>query len=125
MAAIIRTKDKNSCVTKEDLENLEKICQIAEKSNLSVERKFNQEPKPSLLPDIPDQFLLDYLELPDHLKKTAKVIYKTGRANADEVAQHTTRARAVESGYLNQLVIMGNIKKERVGRKTYFFVEKI
>jgi len=30
----------------------------------------------------------------------------------------------VESGYLNQLVIMGYMKKERRGRKAYFFVNK-
>jgi hypothetical protein len=30
----------------------------------------------------------------------------------------------VESAYLNQLVIMGHLKKERNGRKAYFFVER-
>ena len=49
---------------------------------------------------------------------------KLGRATADEVAEQTKRARAVESAYLNQLVLMGYLKKERVGRKAYFYVER-
>jgi predicted transcriptional regulator len=40
------------------------------------------------------------------------------------VADQTKRARAVESGYLNQLVLMGYVKKERRGRKAYFYVER-
>jgi len=40
------------------------------------------------------------------------------------VAEQTKRARAVESSYLNQLVMMGYLKKERRGRKAYFYVEK-
>jgi hypothetical protein len=47
-----------------------------------------------------------------------------GRATADEVSAQTKRARAVESAYLNQLVIMGYLKKERNGRKAYFFVDR-
>jgi len=64
------------------------------------------------------------LSLPDHLRKTAITICKLGRATADEVAEQTKRARAVESAYLNQLVLMGYLKKERVGRKAYFYVER-
>jgi len=49
---------------------------------------------------------------------------KLGQATAEEVAEQTKRARAVESGYLNQLMLMGYVKKERKGRKAYFYVEK-
>jgi predicted transcriptional regulator len=49
---------------------------------------------------------------------------KLDHATAEEVADQTKRARAVESGYLNQLVLMGYVKKERRGRKAYFYVEK-
>jgi predicted transcriptional regulator len=62
--------------------------------------------------------------LPDHLRKTAVTLCRLGQATAEEVAEQTKRARAVESGYLNQLVLMGYLKKERRGRKAYFFVEK-
>jgi len=51
-------------------------------------------------------------------------ISRLDQATAEEVAEQTRRARAVESGYLNQLVMMGYIKKERRGRKAYFFIEK-
>jgi len=51
-------------------------------------------------------------------------ICRCTRATAEEIAEQTKRARAVESAYLNQLVIMGYLKKERKGRKAYFFIER-
>ncbi len=74
------------------------------------------------LPDTLDVMTL--LSLPDHLRKTAITICRLGKATAEEVAEHTKRARAVESAYLNQLVLMGYLKKERKGRKAYFYVER-
>jgi len=62
--------------------------------------------------------------MPDHLRKTAMTVCRLGRGTADEIADQTKRARAVESAYLNQLVIMGHLKKERNGRKAYFFVDR-
>lgn len=76
-------------------------------------------------PDIPDVLdVMTLLSLPDHLRKTAITICKLEQATAEEVAEQTKRARAVESSYLNQLVMMGYLKKERRGRKAYFYVEK-
>jgi hypothetical protein len=74
------------------------------------------------LTDVLDVMTL--LSLPDHLRKTAVTLCKLGQATAEEIAEQTRRARAVESGYLNQLVLMGYLKKERRGRKAYFYVEK-
>ena len=74
------------------------------------------------VPDVLDVMTL--LSLPDHLRKTAVTLCKLDHATADEVAEQTKRARAVESGYLNQLVLMGYVKKERRGRKAYFYVER-
>ncbi len=74
------------------------------------------------LPDALDVMTL--LSLPDHLRKTAVTLCKLENATADNVSEHTKRARAVESGYLNQLVLMGYVKKERRGRKAFFFVER-
>jgi len=74
------------------------------------------------VPDVLDVMTL--LSLPDHLRKTAVTLCKLDQATADEVAEQTKRARAVESGYLNQLVLMGYVKKERRGRKAYFYVER-
>ncbi len=68
--------------------------------------------------------VMTLLSLPDHLRKTAITLCNLGEATAEEIAEQTRRARAVESGYLNQLVLMGYLKKERRGRKAYFYVEK-
>ena len=74
---------------------------------------------------LPDSTLdvMTLLSMPDHLRKTAMTICRCGRATAEEIAGSTSRARAVESAYLNQLVIMGYLKKERKGRKAYFFID--
>ena len=64
------------------------------------------------------------LVLPDHLRKTAVILSQLGEATAEEVAEQTDRARAVESSYLNQLVLMGHLEKKRRGRKVYFYIEK-
>lgn len=66
--------------------------------------------------------VMTLLSLPDHLRKTAYVICEKGKVTAEEIATDTGRARAVESGYLNQLVRMGYLKKEREGRRVLFSV---
>ena len=65
-----------------------------------------------------------YSELPDHLRKTIETLVADydGWACASEIAEKTKRARAVESGYLNQLVLLGYLLKSRKGRKAYFTV---
>ena len=68
--------------------------------------------------------VMTLLSMPDHLRKTAMTICRCGRATAEEISAQTTRARAVESSYLNQLVIMGYLKKERKGRKAYFYADR-
>jgi len=67
--------------------------------------------------------VMTLLNMPDHLRKTAQTVVTLGRVTAYDVAEQTKRARAVESAYLNQLVVMGHLKKERKGRKAYFYVE--
>ncbi|MEM2226568.1 MAG: helix-turn-helix domain-containing protein [Candidatus Bathyarchaeia archaeon] len=64
------------------------------------------------------------LSLPDHLRKTAMAICALGEATAAQVAAETSRARAAESDYLNQLVSLGLLKKKRKGRDVYFYIEK-
>lgn len=66
--------------------------------------------------------VMSLLSLPDHLRKTATVLCSLREATADEVAERTGRARAVESSYLNQLVRMGYLKKERRGRRVLFSI---
>ncbi|MCX8182202.1 MAG: helix-turn-helix domain-containing protein [Candidatus Methanomethyliaceae archaeon] len=69
-----------------------------------------------------DAWLL--LRLPDHLRKTMMALAKLVEARADEVAKITGRARAIESGYLNQLVRMGYVRKMRRKHQIYFSVEE-
>ena len=104
---------------KENLERLnEKIEVIIEiQKNVNVRRDS---------PMLPDSSLdvMTLLNMPDHLRKTAMAICRNGRATAEEISDQTRRARAVESAYLNQLVLMGYLKKERKGRKAYFFIDR-
>ena len=67
--------------------------------------------------------VMSLLDLPMALRKTAVELYKVDRATADELAEMTGRLRAVESNAANQLVRMGYVKKSKLGRKTYFFIE--
>jgi sugar-specific transcriptional regulator TrmB len=63
------------------------------------------------------------LEFPKHLQTTTVALLKLGRATAEEVAQVTGKARAVESAYLNQLFVMKIVSKSRSRRKAYFQVD--
>ncbi len=67
--------------------------------------------------------VMTLLSLPDHLRKTILILSRLDRATASQVSNESRRARAIESNYLNQLVVMGYIKKEREGRNVYFYIE--
>ena len=67
--------------------------------------------------------VMTLLSLPDHLRKTATILNRLGRATADQVSNQSGKARAVESSYLNQLVVMGHVKKNRKGRYVHFYIE--
>ena len=100
----------------------ESLDRLNEKMDVFIEIQRHGQRDSQSIPDVLDVMTL--LSLPDHLRKTAVTLCKLDQATADEVAEQTKRARAVESGYLNQLVLMGYVKKERRGRKAYFYVEK-
>jgi len=120
MAAYRKLEVKSTQLLEKIRENLE---QLNEKIDVMIEiQKHGQREIPDSLPEALDVMTL--LSLPDHLRKTAVALCKLEEATANDVAEQTKRARAVESGYLNQLVIMGYVKKERRGRKAYFFVNK-
>jgi hypothetical protein len=113
---------------KRPLQVLEKIRENLERLNEKMEvmielQKHDHKDVGLPLTDAPLD-VMTLLSMPDHLRKTAMTLCRLGRATADEIAQQTRRARAVESAYLNQLVIMGHLKKERDGRKAYFYVER-
>ena len=125
---MIRNEQQN----KKPLSMLEKIEESLEKLNDKIEIMIeiqkngnnNNGQKASL--SLPDASLdvMTLLSMPDHLRKTAMVICRCNRATAEEISEQTKRARAVESAYLNQLVFMGYLKKERKGRKAYFYIDK-
>jgi hypothetical protein len=102
-------------------ENLERL---NEKMEVIIElQKHDRKDMQQPLKDTPLD-VMTLLSMPDHLRKTAMTVCRSGRATAEEISQQTKRARAVESAYLNQLVLMGYLKKERKGRKAYFYAER-
>ena len=121
---------KDEILTKKPISILEKIEENLEKLNekmeVMIEIQKNGNGNQRSVPTLPDAPLdvMTLLSMPDHLRKTAMAICRCGRATAEETAEQTRRARAVESAYLNQLVIMGHLKKERKGRKAYFYIDR-
>jgi hypothetical protein len=119
---------KEEVAGKKPVQVLEKIREHLEKLNEKIEImiELQKHDRKDVQPTFTDAPLdvMTLLSMPDHLRKTAMTVCRLGRATADEVAEQTKRARAVESAYLNQLVIMGHLKKERNGRKAYFFVDR-
>ena len=118
---------KEEVLGKKPLYVLEKIRENLERLNekMEVMIELQKHGRKDVQP-LPDSSLdvMTLLSMPDHLRKTAMSICRCGRATAEEISQQTTRARAVESAYLNQLVFMGYLKKERKGRKAYFFADR-
>ena len=121
---------KEEVLTKKPIMILEKIKENLERLNekmevmIEIQKNGNDNQRSALT--LPDTSLdvMTLLSMPDHLRKTAMTICRCGRATAEEIAEQTRRARAVESAYLNQLVIMGYLKKERKGRKAYFYADR-
>jgi len=122
---------RNEISNKKPLNILEKIEENLEKLNEKMEvmieiQKNTGANNQKITLGLPDASLdvMTLLSMPDHLRKTAMTICRCGRATAEEISEQTQRARAVESAYLNQLVTMGYLKKERKGRKAYFYVDR-
>jgi hypothetical protein len=118
---------KQEVLGKRPLQILEKIREnlerLNEKMEVMIELQKHGRKDIQPLPETPLD-VMTLLSMPDHLRKTAMTLCRLGRATAEEIAQQTHRARAVESAYLNQLVLMGYLKKERKGRKAYFYVDR-
>ena len=119
MSVYKRLEGKSTQILEKIRESLDRL---NEKLDVMIEIQKHSQRENLGIPDVLDVMTL--LSLPDHLRKTAVALCRLGQATAEQVAEQTRRARAVESGYLNQLVIMGYLKKERRGRKAYFYVEK-
>jgi hypothetical protein len=103
--------------------NLEVVSRKLDKL-IEVERSGARFSRPTV--EVPEGTPLDVttlLSLPDHLRKSALALSSLGEATATDLSKETSRVRAVESDYLNQLVSMGLIKKKRKGRDVYFYIE--
>ncbi len=121
MAAQYLSGKKPVLILEKIKENLERL---NEKIEVMIElQKHGRKDLEQQIADAPLD-VMTLLSMPDHLRKTAMAVCRLGRATADEISQQTHRARAVESSYVNQLVIMGHMKKERKGRKAYFYVDR-
>lgn len=123
MIKMSKSFGKNPAVILEKIR--ESLDRLNDKMEIFIELQKHERKQDFIVQDLPEALdVMTLLSLPDHLRKTAVSICKLGHATAEEVAEQTKRARAVESGYLNQLVLMSYLKKERKGRKAYFYVEK-
>jgi len=71
---------------------------------------------------IPD---LQLLQLSDHLRKTYIFVASKGMCDAETVSINTGRCRATESNYLNQLVHMDWLEKNRESKTVIFTVKQI
>jgi len=74
------------------------------------------------LEDLTKEQLIKILKLPGHLQKTMIAVVELEEATATMVSEKTGRARAIESSYLNKLVEMGYLRKEKRKRRAYFFL---
>jgi len=83
--------------------------------NGDVEIERTHGPEDSLTPH-------DIFILPGPLKSTATELIRLRITTADEISEKTRRERAVESGYLNQLVKLNYCRKFRIGRKIFFSI---
>ena len=63
-----------------------------------------------------------FLDFPDHLRLTLRALLELGIGSAEEVSKKTARSRSLESSYLNTLVTMGHVKKERKDRVVYYSI---
>ena len=59
------------------------------------------------------QVLYNILELPKQLQTTILALIKSGPSTAQTICSVTGKARAVESSYLNQLVVLKLAQKEK------------
>jgi predicted transcriptional regulator len=61
-------------------------------------------------------------DLPRSVKRTLVTLVKMGEATAEDISKRTGRKRATESYYLNLLARMKIVKKRKIGRKIYYFL---
>jgi len=104
-------------------EVLERITKIEERLDF-LEKTISSLGHPSSVNMLNSIDLSELLDLPSSLQKTMLAVQELNEATASEVAQKTGRDRTIESIYLNQLMRLGHLNRERKGRKIHFKVMK-
>ena len=101
--------------------SVEETLKRIEKKLEKIETELKEISKQILEPNLSDPKSL--IELPDHLRKTAIGLMRIGQGTASDVSRRTGRARAVESGYLNQLERQGYVTSFRKSRQKFFSID--
>ncbi len=101
--------------------SVEETLKRIEKKLGKIETELEEIRKQLLEPDLVNTKSL--VELPDHLRKTAVGLMRIGQGTASDVSRRTGRARAVESGYLNQLERQGYVTSFRRSRQKFFSID--
>jgi DNA-binding transcriptional ArsR family regulator len=101
--------------------SVEETLKRIEKKLGKIESELEEIRKQILEPDLIGQKSL--VELPDHLRRTAIGLMRIGQGTASDVSRRTGRARAVESGYLNQLERQGYVTSFRRSRQKFFSID--
>lgn len=119
MALVLRAKSKDGKINGEDVTELRRIMEMTRER---FHTEFTSDPhvEVTMSEVVPYHDMLEIFNLPDYLRRSMLWVLKLDKASADEVANKTKRARAVESEYLNILVQKGYLEKDRKGRKVYF-----
>lgn len=97
------------------LYDLEKKLKDLEYRTLKTENHFS--------PTIDDR-MGGFLEISTTMRKSLFAVEKLGKCNIDDVSIITGRHRSVENRYLNELVRIGWLGKERNGKKIYFHIKR-
>lgn len=104
------------------LERLKKLEEAMQQIKDKFEEIETKPPNQDKTDQLSSQAILeiDFMNLPDSLRKTMIAIAKLKEATPEEVAQQTNRTRGLENIYLNQLERMNYIEKIKKGKRVYF-----
>ena len=97
------------------LYDLEEKLKDLEYRTLKIENPFN--------PAVDDR-MGAVLAITYTMRKSLFAVVKLGKCTIDDVSIFTGRHRSVENRYLNELVRIGWLGKERKGKKIYFSAKK-
>ena len=97
------------------LYDLEEKLKDLEYRTLKIENPFN--------PAVDDR-MGAVLAITYTMRKSLFAVVKLGKCTIDDVSIITGRHRSVENRYLNELVRIGWLGKERKGKKIYYYVIK-